>query len=212
MSTEPFLSLHLFLTCLAYLVHPIQIYPGSIFSRTLISSLFLDNTFTVGRLGYRNLLVDSKSTSLYIGARRNVFKLWLYNINDTTSSNLVMKHLNTWFNPSYFSLLVVNWKQKMEKEMNVFRWDTPKKTVKTGLDRCSSNPMVKFFFAPAMPWNRGFTRWMEILWSMLSTLKPSSVSVLLTKTPRQCLPSWEILKISRLFILVFVPGSRWKTI
>lgn len=48
-----------------------------------------DNVFTVGRLNYRSLLVDLKSTSLYVGAKGNVFKLWLYNINDTSSSNLV---------------------------------------------------------------------------------------------------------------------------
>uniref|UniRef100_A0A915EJA6 Semaphorin-2A n=1 Tax=Ditylenchus dipsaci TaxID=166011 RepID=A0A915EJA6_9BILA len=50
-----------------------------------------DNIFHVAgetNLGYSQLLVDPKSTSLYVGARGHVFRLWLYNINDTASANL----------------------------------------------------------------------------------------------------------------------------
>ncbi|KAI6229022.1 hypothetical protein M3Y99_01161000 [Aphelenchoides fujianensis] len=49
------------------------------------------NTFSAGRLNYRTLLVDTKSTSLYVGARNALFKLWLYNLNDTSSPNLYAK-------------------------------------------------------------------------------------------------------------------------
>lgn len=48
-----------------------------------------DNTFSRGAdLAYSQLLVDSKSTSLFVGARGHIFRLWLYNINDTASANL----------------------------------------------------------------------------------------------------------------------------
>ncbi|KAI1730726.1 sema domain-containing protein [Ditylenchus destructor] len=48
-----------------------------------------DNTFSRGiGLTYSQLLVDSKSTSLFVGARGHIFRLWLYNINDTASANL----------------------------------------------------------------------------------------------------------------------------
>jgi hypothetical protein len=50
-----------------------------------------DNTFSDGRLSYRTLLVDTKSSSLYVGARGHMFRLWLYNINDTSSLNLYSK-------------------------------------------------------------------------------------------------------------------------
>ena len=49
----------------------------------------LDNIFTSGPLSYRTLLVDQKTTSLYVGAKGHIFKLWLYNINDTGSASLV---------------------------------------------------------------------------------------------------------------------------
>ena len=48
-----------------------------------------DNVFSRGALGYGPLLVDSKSTSLYVGARGHLFRLWLFNINQTNSENLV---------------------------------------------------------------------------------------------------------------------------
>ncbi|KAI6179439.1 hypothetical protein M3Y98_00610600 [Aphelenchoides besseyi] len=51
----------------------------------------MNNTFSLGKLNYRTLLVDPKSTSLYVGARGQLFKLWLYNVNDTSSPNLFNK-------------------------------------------------------------------------------------------------------------------------
>ncbi|TKR59254.1 hypothetical protein L596_028954 [Steinernema carpocapsae] len=49
-----------------------------------------DNIFSVGAgiNEYRKLLVDAKSASLYVGARDHIFRLWIYNINDTSSESL----------------------------------------------------------------------------------------------------------------------------
>uniref|UniRef100_A0AC34QF11 Uncharacterized protein n=1 Tax=Panagrolaimus sp. JU765 TaxID=591449 RepID=A0AC34QF11_9BILA len=47
-----------------------------------------DNVFSRGNVGYGPLLVDSKSTSLYVGARGQLFRLWLFNINQTSNDNL----------------------------------------------------------------------------------------------------------------------------
>ena len=54
-----------------------------------------DNSFSRGPLDYRNLLLDAKSASLYVGARGRLFRLWVYNINDTTE-NLVGFHFYRW--------------------------------------------------------------------------------------------------------------------
>jgi hypothetical protein len=70
----------------------VLIQPG-LFMLEQSKRLNLDNIFSAGYFNYRNLLVDTKSTSLYVGGRGHLFKLWLYNINDTSSSNLVsFKH------------------------------------------------------------------------------------------------------------------------
>ncbi|KAK6014784.1 sema domain protein, partial [Ostertagia ostertagi] len=47
-----------------------------------------NNIFTRGDLDYRNLVLDANSASLYVGARGRIFRLWAYNVNDT-SENLV---------------------------------------------------------------------------------------------------------------------------
>ncbi|KAK0429262.1 hypothetical protein QR680_011282 [Steinernema hermaphroditum] len=47
-----------------------------------------DNIFSAGRIEYRKLLVDAKSASLYVGARDHIFRLWIYNVNDTSSESL----------------------------------------------------------------------------------------------------------------------------
>ncbi|KHN78889.1 Semaphorin-2A [Toxocara canis] len=47
-----------------------------------------DNIFSSGHLFYRRLLLDAQSASLYVGANGHLFKLWAYNINDTTTDNL----------------------------------------------------------------------------------------------------------------------------
>lgn len=68
------------------------IFPGCLFafiSNIFLNAVFLENTFSTGRNFYNILIVDPKSTSLYVGAHGYVFRLWLYNINDTSSSNLV---------------------------------------------------------------------------------------------------------------------------
>lgn len=39
--------------------------------------------FTNGDSEYKSLLVNPKTSSLYVGAQGNLFKLWLYNVNDT---------------------------------------------------------------------------------------------------------------------------------
>ncbi|CAD5209253.1 unnamed protein product [Bursaphelenchus xylophilus] len=45
-----------------------------------------DNSFSEGELNYESLLVNPKTSSLYVGAKGHLFKLWLYNINDTSLS------------------------------------------------------------------------------------------------------------------------------
>uniref|UniRef100_A0AC34FJF8 Sema domain-containing protein n=1 Tax=Panagrolaimus sp. ES5 TaxID=591445 RepID=A0AC34FJF8_9BILA len=52
---------------------------------------FLDNVFSRGSLGYGPMIVDSKTTSLYVGAKGHLFKLWLFNINQTSSDNLFLE-------------------------------------------------------------------------------------------------------------------------
>uniref|UniRef100_A0A915BSA8 Sema domain-containing protein n=1 Tax=Parascaris univalens TaxID=6257 RepID=A0A915BSA8_PARUN len=47
-----------------------------------------ENVFSSGHLFYRRLLLDAQSASLYAGANGHLFKLWAYNINDTTTDNL----------------------------------------------------------------------------------------------------------------------------
>ncbi|VDO50409.1 unnamed protein product [Haemonchus placei] len=47
---------------------------------------FLDNVFTRGDLDYRNLVLDANSASLYVGARGRIFRLWAYNVNDTSEN------------------------------------------------------------------------------------------------------------------------------
>ncbi|VDM85189.1 unnamed protein product [Strongylus vulgaris] len=49
----------------------------------------LDNIFSRGDLDYRNLLLDANSASLFVGARGRIFRLWAYNINDTSENLLV---------------------------------------------------------------------------------------------------------------------------
>ncbi|PAV56173.1 hypothetical protein WR25_13397 [Diploscapter pachys] len=56
---------------------------------SLVKCVFVrnpDNSFSRGPLDYRNLLLDAKSASLYVGARGRLFRLWVYNINDTTEN------------------------------------------------------------------------------------------------------------------------------
>jgi len=36
------------------------------------------------------IIINSKLGSLYVGAKGNLFRLWLFNINDTSSNNLVI--------------------------------------------------------------------------------------------------------------------------
>ncbi|CAD5206452.1 unnamed protein product [Bursaphelenchus okinawaensis] len=66
-------------------------------SLVLFSALFIfvtvgstlidpDNIFTEGDIGYDSLAVNAKTSSLYVGAKGHIFKLWLYNINDTNLS------------------------------------------------------------------------------------------------------------------------------
>uniref|UniRef100_A0A7E4VNZ1 Sema domain-containing protein n=1 Tax=Panagrellus redivivus TaxID=6233 RepID=A0A7E4VNZ1_PANRE len=55
------------------------------------SQFYPDNVFSRGPLDYGPVLVDSKSTSLYVGARGHLFKLWLFNINQTNSANLFLE-------------------------------------------------------------------------------------------------------------------------
>uniref|UniRef100_A0A914R3Q7 Sema domain-containing protein n=1 Tax=Parascaris equorum TaxID=6256 RepID=A0A914R3Q7_PAREQ len=50
--------------------------------------MILENVFSSGHLFYRRLLLDAQSASLYAGANGHLFKLWAYNINDTTTDNL----------------------------------------------------------------------------------------------------------------------------
>ncbi|KAK6014785.1 sema domain protein, partial [Ostertagia ostertagi] len=50
------------------------------------SVLFSDNIFTRGDLDYRNLVLDANSASLYVGARGRIFRLWAYNVNDTSEN------------------------------------------------------------------------------------------------------------------------------
>ncbi|XGW23889.1 hypothetical protein V3C99_005812 [Haemonchus contortus] len=45
-----------------------------------------DNVFTRGDLDYRNLVLDANSASLYVGARGRIFRLWAYNVNDTSEN------------------------------------------------------------------------------------------------------------------------------
>uniref|UniRef100_A0A1I7WYD8 Sema domain-containing protein n=1 Tax=Heterorhabditis bacteriophora TaxID=37862 RepID=A0A1I7WYD8_HETBA len=45
-----------------------------------------DNIFSRGDLDYRNLALDSNSASLYVGARGSIFRLWAYNVNDTSEN------------------------------------------------------------------------------------------------------------------------------
>ncbi|CAI4226506.1 unnamed protein product [Auanema sp. JU1783] len=73
--------------------------------QVLWSSLFLfsfctatelrtpDNVFARGELDYRNLVLDSNSGSLYVGARSRIYRLWAYNINDTSKNLFAEKHI-----------------------------------------------------------------------------------------------------------------------
>uniref|UniRef100_A0AC35TU52 Sema domain-containing protein n=1 Tax=Rhabditophanes sp. KR3021 TaxID=114890 RepID=A0AC35TU52_9BILA len=51
-------------------------------------TIFPDNTFTAGSLQYNSLKLDAKSASLYVTGQNHLFRLWIYNINDTSSESL----------------------------------------------------------------------------------------------------------------------------
>ncbi|VDM53688.1 unnamed protein product [Angiostrongylus costaricensis] len=44
-------------------------------------------------MDYRNLVLDVNSASLYVGARGRIFRLWAYNINDTSENLFVDRHV-----------------------------------------------------------------------------------------------------------------------
>lgn len=48
-----------------------------------------DNIFSAGNLLYNSLKLDPKSASLYVTGKDSLFRLWIYNINDTSSESLV---------------------------------------------------------------------------------------------------------------------------
>ncbi|CAJ0595702.1 unnamed protein product [Cylicocyclus nassatus] len=48
-----------------------------------------DNFFSRGDLDYRNLVLDANSASLFVGARGRIFRLWAYNVNDTSENLFV---------------------------------------------------------------------------------------------------------------------------
>ncbi|KAJ1362533.1 hypothetical protein KIN20_022122 [Parelaphostrongylus tenuis] len=52
-----------------------------------------DYLFSRGDLDYRNLVLDVNSASLYVGARGRIFRLWAYNINDTSENLFVERHI-----------------------------------------------------------------------------------------------------------------------
>uniref|UniRef100_A0A0N5A1N3 Sema domain-containing protein n=1 Tax=Parastrongyloides trichosuri TaxID=131310 RepID=A0A0N5A1N3_PARTI len=47
-----------------------------------------DNVFSKGKLMYNSLKLDPKSASLYVTGKDSLFRLWIYNINDTSSESL----------------------------------------------------------------------------------------------------------------------------
>jgi hypothetical protein len=62
------------------------------FVNTRLNNSILDNAFSRGRLYYSSLRLEPDSGSLYVGAMNNVFRLWLYNVNDTEQRSLVSTH------------------------------------------------------------------------------------------------------------------------
>jgi hypothetical protein len=53
----------------------------------------LDNVFSHGKISYGTMFVNPKTSSLYVGARGHLFRLWLYNINDTSTSLVLLSNL-----------------------------------------------------------------------------------------------------------------------
>uniref|UniRef100_A0A0K0F980 Semaphorin-2A (projected from Caenorhabditis elegans ortholog mab-20) n=1 Tax=Strongyloides venezuelensis TaxID=75913 RepID=A0A0K0F980_STRVS len=52
-----------------------------------------DNIFSAGHLLYNSLKLDPKSASLYVAGKDSLFRLWIYNINDTSSESLYAKKM-----------------------------------------------------------------------------------------------------------------------
>ncbi|CAJ0573331.1 unnamed protein product, partial [Mesorhabditis spiculigera] len=51
-------------------------------------------SFTRGPLDYRSVLLDAESASLFVGARGRLFRLWAYNVNDTSEKLFTEKLLS----------------------------------------------------------------------------------------------------------------------
>lgn len=50
---------------------------------------FADKRFSDGKHFYRRLSIDEKSNSLYVGAMNRLYRLWIFNVNDTTNTETV---------------------------------------------------------------------------------------------------------------------------
>lgn len=60
-----------------------------------------ENEFSRGSLDYRTLLLDVNSASLFVGARGRLYRLWAYNVNDTSENLFAEKVLSV--SPKEFS-------------------------------------------------------------------------------------------------------------
>jgi len=128
---------------LALAVPDATISPGEykFWTRPCVKIPLSDNVFLPEKRGdassFQQLIVDQKSTSVYVGGRGVVYRLWLYNINDTGSANLVLLPRvapTNLYSQNLFSLLKENGRCMQKTVMNASAMGTRLTIAMPGFD------------------------------------------------------------------------------